>query len=441
MGAAREIRRHKMFAYALTAAQAMVVVAAAAQIAKSPLGVFLSPPGDLVRSLFSARTVMLWIAAYLHLAARAARADGKAPGVVFFRSFVSQTMFFHYFLRMSRVAVPGQGLVARVSVDVHSAYNMVLSGCCAAVWAYCGEMLWVEERYTRTRGLFKYMGRSMAGVCGAVAYLYTVGTGMAMGVLGAYLVVSRVLIPWGHAVIPMRLAYEASWRMSRDFLLTNVSSAMYLVLSGVIDRLVVYNMSMMNLGLGEYSYEEGEDLEESRLRFFQVSGLCMRYPQVLRRVARSNRSIVSLGMYMRREGSEVLKAVDGMRREREAVESRMWFSVPQVSQQVDKPKALVMQRRVRFVKRIRSYNFVEILVSRVVYFYRLRVLINRYRDCCESFLVVRDFMRFLEGHRNDYLLLNDLEGVFAATARRLHDEVAEAEKVVGRCLDPDVFCK
>ncbi|CAD25436.1 hypothetical protein [Encephalitozoon cuniculi GB-M1] len=441
MGTAREIRKHQMLAHGLTGLEAVVLVAAVGQVARNPLGILLNPPKGLLRNLFSARTVMLWVATYLYLVSKIAQADRRARMAVLLRYFVSQMIFLQYFACLSPNACMNDRLAALLPVNPYSAYNMVLCASSAVLLAYAEEVLWTKARYTQVRGLVNYMRKSMGAVVADMLCLYMASTGMAIACMGVYLTISRTLFPWMRFIVPFRQAHGRPWGGPGSVFLTNVSTAIYFFLTSVVDRLLVYNMSVMNLGLCDYCYKEEEDLSVSRLRFFQISELSMRYPQVLRRLVRSNRSVVSLGLYIRREEAEILRTVEMMKKERESLESRMWFSVPQVSQPLDKPKALVVQKRIQFVKRIRSYNFVEILASRVVYLYRIRVLTNRYKGIGRSFFLVKSFMKFLEEYKDGYLPLRDLDEEFGDVMRHLHGEVSDAEKVIGRSLESGMFCR
>ncbi|KAG5860068.1 hypothetical protein KMI_03g05180 [Encephalitozoon hellem] len=438
MGGIKEIRRHKAVGYTLTGIEAMLLVVVIGQIVRNPLGILLNPPQGLLRNLCSVRTMMLWIGIWLYLAGKIGLEAGSAQATVLFYYFVSQTLFLGYFATQSS---GGGSSVPVIPTSMCSVYNMILCMSLSALQTYGESTLWTKPRYTRVRGLLNYMRKSVGAVVQDMFCLYTGSTVMAMAGLGVYLTVSKTLFPWIRFGTAFQQLSEAPWKASKEVFITNISIGTYLFLVSVVDRLLAYNMSIMNLSLANYCYREEEDMETLRLRFFQVSGLSMKYPEVLRKIVRSSRSMTSLGLYIRREESEILKTIEMMKKEKEMLESKMWFSVPQISQPLDKPKALVMQRRVQFVKRIRSYNFVEIFGSRAGYLCKTLFLINRYRSTRRSFLLVKNFMKFLEKYRDDYLLVKDLEEAFEAVMKRLHNEVSEAEEVIERSLESDLFCK
>lgn len=440
MEGTKEIRRHKMLGYALTGLEGMILVVIAGQTVRNPLGILLNPPQGFFRNLCSVRTMMLWAGICLYLAGKIGQEAGKARTTIFPYYFISQTLFLGYFATQSSSGRIG-GSVMSILPGMCSIYNIILSMSLSSLQAYGEEILWTKPRYTRVRGLFNYMGKSMGVVMQDMLYLYTSSTVMAIGVLGMYLTVSRTLFPWVCFGATFQPLNEAPWKTSKDIFIANISIVVYLFLVSVVDRLLAYNMSLLNLSLANYWYREEEDIRTLRLRFFQISELSMRYPEVLRRIARSNRSMTSLGLYIRREESEILNIMEMMRKEKEALESKMWFSVPQISQPLDKPKALVMQRRIQFVKRIRSYNFIEILGSRIGYFCKVWALINRYRSTRRSFLLVKSFMKFLEKYKGGYLLVKDLEEAFESVMKRLHNEVSDTEEVIGRSLESGLFCK
>ncbi|AFN83162.1 hypothetical protein EROM_060690 [Encephalitozoon romaleae SJ-2008] len=440
MEGTKEIRRHKMLGYALTGIEGMVLVVVIGQAVRNPLGILLNPPQGFFRNLCSVRTVMLWIGICLYLIGKIGLDAGRTRITIFLYYFVSQTLFLGYFATQSSNGLTGGSMVS-ILPGACSIYNTILSISLSSLQAYGEDILWTRPRYTRVRGLFNYMGKSIGVVMQDMLYLYTSSTGMAIGGLGMYLTVSRTLFPWIRFGAIFQPLNETPWKTSKSIFLANMSIVAYLFLVSVVDRLLAYNMSLMNLSLANYWYKEEEDIRTLRLRFFQISELSMRYPEVLRRIARSNRSMTSLGLYIRREESEILKVMEMMRKEKEALESKMWFSVPQISQPLDKPKALVMQRRIQFVKRIRSYNFIEILGSRIGYFCKIWILINRYRSTRRSFLLVKSFMKFLEKYKGDYLLVKDLEEAFESVMKHLHNEVSDTEEVIGRGLESDLFCK
>ncbi|ADM11676.1 uncharacterized protein Eint_060680 [Encephalitozoon intestinalis ATCC 50506] len=440
METARKIRRHKILAYALTAVEAMGLSVVVKQAVRNPLRVLLNPPKGLVRGLCSIPTIMLWIAIYIYLSGKVAQEAGRPRTVIFFYHLTSQIMFLGYLSKPGSDVGMNSRWVTLIPTNGCSVYSVALSISSATLQTYIEEILWMKPRYTRVRGLFNYMGRSIGVMVRDMFYLCIGSEFMAIGALTMCLVVSKTLFPWSR-LGPFWLFQGTAWRMSGGFLAANISTAAYFLLMSAIDRLLTYNMSLMNLGLGDYCCNEEESINTSRLRFFQISELSMKYPEVFKKVARSNKAVSSLGLYVRREEREILKIMETMRRERETLESRMWFSVPQITQPLDKPKALVVQRKVQFVKRIRSYNFIEILASRIVYFFKIRILINRYKGTRRPFLLVKSFMKFLEKYRRDYLLLKDLDETFEASMKNLHNEISNTEEVIGIGLESELFCK
>ncbi|KAM0671615.1 hypothetical protein OCOL_001407 [Ordospora colligata] len=237
------------------------------------------------------------------------------------------------------------------------------------------------------------------------------------------------------------IANVAPWRMPKEFFSVSVSVIGYLFIMRIVDRVYIYNMSLLNLKLCEYGYEESDDIETARFKFFQISGLAMKYLAILRRMARCHKSVVSVGEYIQRERREILECTALMRKERGMMEAKRWMNVPQMNLNNNKPKVLVTQKKVHFVRRIRSYNFIEILVSRIMYVYKIQMLKTRYNEAIEAFGEIRRFVEFLNGYKGEYLLLGDLDAMIRLGMKGLKNEVFEVEKLIATRLPSDVFVK
>lgn len=424
----KEIRKHRKTAYVLTAAETAAVIGLVAQMAGSPLLFLLSP----LRSICSASTRVLAMvaAAQIHLGTKAMLRTARVPRHLLFLFFcTSQTLFTYCFLSQMSLAT---GLCMGCSCIVCS---LVFSLSSTLLMVYNNHVLWTGPVYTRIRGLFAFLARRAGPVVGNTVHLCAASTAATASFLGLYVLALRTVFSWMRHILPLQI----SWSISRSFLLTTISNAVYFFLMGIVDELLVYNSSLTNASLGEFVHDAEEDLETSRLRFFQSAELCMRLPQMLRRTAKSHHIVTSLEAYIRRERMELLRILDQMKREHEILNSRMWLSIPQVTAHSDKPRALVGQKKLHFVKKIRSYNFIEINAARIVCFWRTRVLASRFCSARTAFLMIRDFVRFLSKHEEDYLLLKDLGGAFAASARAVQAETADVEQRTGARLESGAF--
>lgn len=425
MGLKDEIRRHRRTAYVLTSVEALLLITLLGQLFDNPFVVFMNPWN---MNFVSMRNLMLVSATQMYLGAKAVLRNRRIPNLVLLLLFFTPQILFIHYLGHSKLP-SSTGL----SIPVHMcvAYNLVFSFSSALFSVYLHGVLWTAPTYTTVKGLFNYVEKSVGAVSRNTFYIYLVSVAMTMMFLGM-LLIFKTLFSWAYLILPFRLVYETPWRMFNHLFLVNVSAVVYFFLMGVIDQLLVYNSSLIDSRLGEYC---DDDLQTARFMFLQISELSIRYPQILRKTAMSHSTISGIRRYICDEKNEMLKTLNGIREQNKALESRIWLSVPQVVSHSDKPHVLVSQMKMQFVRKIRSYNFVEIYMARMMCFWRVRILVNRYRNALGFFLLVRNFVRYLKEHKDDYLLLEDVCSMFSVTMRSLHDEVVDVEGRIGLRLE------
>lgn len=420
----------------LTFVETLVLIWVVSQAIENPIVLFLNPLWNIWKSL-SLRSLMLMLAGQMYLGIKIvlrSRRIRMIPLVSLF--FMSQAIFSHYLFS----AHPSYRILGiNIPTYVCFTYNLVFSFSSALLMAYVNGTLWVGPMHTRVRGLFTYLARGIGVVGGNIFYTYSISITMTTVLLGLHTLVFKVMLHWLLPILPFRWMHETLWMILKHFLLMSVSSIIYFFLMNIIDELLIYNSSIVSMGLSEYWHDDKEDLNISRLRFFQISELSIKYPQILRKTVKSHQSVTCMEAYIRREVSEILKILGQMRREKEILDSKMWLSIPQVTTRPDKPKALVSQRRQQFSRKMRSYNFIEIYSAKAVYFWRIRVLAKKYKTTRIFFLLIKNFMSFLRKYEEDYLLVRDLTNMFSAQMKQLHDEVVDAEERNQMNLEPDVF--
>lgn len=426
----KEMNRHRMFAWVLSGVEGMLIVSIAAQAVSDPLRIIIDPFWSLASSMRSTRMPMLWIAMHLHLSCKTS-CSGKRVSrvVVFLHAVVSQLLFVRYFAGGCWVAEPGMLSLFYVLFLIFSSLLRVFGM----------DVLMMERNHTRVRGLFVYIWSSIGLVTGEVMQLYAASIVLVVSVVGIGSIGLRALALLARMRILTEMASAVPWRVPKEFFTANVSAITYFFIMSIVDKVYVYNMSLLNLNLCEYGYEENDDIDTARFKFFQMSELAMKHPAVLRRIAKCHGSVVSVGEYIRRERKEILECTAQMRKERGTMEAKRWMSVPQVNLSNNKPKGLVMQKKVHFVRRIRSYNFIEILVSRIRYLYKIKVLQSRYNEAVEAFREIRRFVEFLDGYKGEYLLLGDLDAMVMLGMKGLRSEALETEKLIAARLPSDVF--
>jgi hypothetical protein len=425
-----DVCRHRRLALVLTAIETAVLMTVAGNAFKNPLLLILHPIGSL-KGHFS-RNLLFIASGELLLATRVLCWDCKAPlSLLFCLVLASQLLFTSYFSRCMQsfsCMVP-----TRISINTSFAYSIMLALSSALLLTYSAYLLNGRPVYTRTRGLFNYLTISSREFLRNATALYLLGSAISLGLIGMHVFFFRFVLSFMHFLIPFCLASERLSTLLKNIIMLNIASITYYLTLNVVDGLLVYNSSLLS-DFGDYSYDSSESPEDARLRFFQMSERSMVDAGCFRKIAKSRHAIASIEAYMQREKEGMLELLRRLSSERRLLESKIWLSVPQIVSHPERPRGMAVQKKQQFVKKIKSYNFIEIFVSRLVYAWRERILMSEYRNSIAFIESIMVFMRHIEKYREDYLLLTSLKSAFDAEMKEMHDKAEEMEKELGTDL-------
>jgi hypothetical protein len=210
------------------------------------------------------------------------------------------------------------------------------------------------------------------------------------------------------------------------FISQSISLLIFSVFIETIDAFYTYNLSFSPLFEEEVMKNGGRIIDIDRFGFNLVVGECMRNERFEEEYVLKNKALIEeITKYGLFELKRLMEIVEAIRVERVKLYSKEYYTVPYIVKRGEViPEELMKRSEHEYLrKRVRSHNFIETFLGRLVYLFRMRIAETEYFNQLEW---IKKIFWFIEK-----LKKKDEFGVVKYFTDECDRSVKEVEKMVG----------